>query len=67
MHAVAQTIDLFPDYGIRAPQQFEILSGDLANDAHREARSGERLALHNFSRETERTPDFADFVLEEIA
>ena len=60
-------VDLFAHHGIGASQQIEVVPRDLADDAHRETRTGEGLALDDFRGQTERATDLANFVLEEKA
>ena len=57
----------FGDDRIRTPQQVQPLRRHLAEDAHGQARSGKRLAHHEFFVESQLPADDADLVLEQLA
>ena len=57
--------DLFAYDGVGLAQQIQPLGGDLADDADRQARTGERLAPDDLGGQAELLADPADLVLEE--
>src|SRR6266851_991316 len=63
----AEMLDLVHHDPIGVAQDFQALGGDLSKAADRQARPGERLAVHHLLRHAELDADRAHLVLEQIA
>ncbi len=60
-------VQLVQENGVGLAEDLEPLGRHLAQTAHRQARTGERMAPDQGVRQTQLEPQPADFVLEEIA